>query len=155
MSSSLAIIFFKLDDQTFAMSVSQVGRVVRAAQIKALPSAPPIILGLLNVGGKVIPVISARKRFNIPEKPIEITDRFLIAMDGDKRIALVCDEVTPAVNMDLEHITQCDEIIPGIGFVKSVVNVDGAMIYLLSVDLILTPEERTDLDRAMDIIEDT
>jgi purine-binding chemotaxis protein CheW len=149
MNDSVYLILFRIDDHKFAMSVSEVERVARAAMIKELPLAPEIIMGILNYGGSIIPVVNARKRFNIPERPLRLTDRFIIAHDQERGMALVCDEAFPARKIPAERITKSDRIIPGIGFVDAVVDLEGSMIYLLSVDLILTHDERHDLDAAI------
>jgi purine-binding chemotaxis protein CheW len=150
MNDSEPLILFALGDETFAMRVSEVERVVRAARIKPLPSAPAIVAGILNYHGDVVAIINSRKRFNIPERPLRLTDRFIIAGNENRVIGLICDEVEPVRQVNANLIKACAEIIPGIGFVDGVVNVDGAMVYLLTVDLILTGDEIQGLEEAME-----
>ncbi len=59
-------IVFTLDEQRYALHLSAVERVICVVEITPLPKAPEIVLGIINVGGQIIPVIDMRKRFRLP-----------------------------------------------------------------------------------------
>ena len=62
------IVVFALDEQRYALHLLAVERVVRAVEVTALPEAPEIVLGVVNVKGRIVPVINVRRRFRLPER---------------------------------------------------------------------------------------
>jgi len=68
---SVEYVVFHLDEQQYALKVSAVERVVHAVELTLLPEAPDIVLGIINIHGKIIPVVNISRRFHLPEKDIE------------------------------------------------------------------------------------
>ena len=61
MNSCVQLVLFALDEQRFALALSSVERIVRVVDVTPLPSAPPIVLGIINVKGEVVPVYDGRR----------------------------------------------------------------------------------------------
>lgn len=73
-------VLFTLAARRFALPLEVVERSVRIVDITPLPNTlPGIVLGVIDVAGRVIPVINVRKRFGIPERGIAASDLLLIA----------------------------------------------------------------------------
>jgi chemotaxis signal transduction protein len=66
MNKSIPLVVFTLDEQRYALHLDAVKRIVRAVEVTPLPKAPQIVLGVVNVQGKVIPVMNLRSRFSLP-----------------------------------------------------------------------------------------
>ncbi len=79
MSLSDQYVVFGLDEHSFALRLSAVVRVVRAVEVTPLPRAPEIVLGVINVQGRITPVFDVRKRFRLPAREISLSDQFIIA----------------------------------------------------------------------------
>ena len=62
--------------------------------ITPLPNAPDIVLGVVNMQGRVIPVMNIRQRFNLPKREIALTDQLIFAHTERRPVALVADTVT-------------------------------------------------------------
>jgi purine-binding chemotaxis protein CheW len=73
------LVVFRLDNQRYALPLPTVERIVRAVEVTALPKAPSIVLGIVDVAGRVCPVLNVRQRFGLPDKEIRSADQFLIA----------------------------------------------------------------------------
>ena len=56
------LVVFSLDDQRYALPLARVHRCIRVVAITPLPEAPAIVLGIIDLGGAVIPVINIRRR---------------------------------------------------------------------------------------------
>ena len=87
------ILIFTLDEQRYALSLTTVERVVRAVEIMPWPEAAGPMLGMVNVQGHVIPVVNLRRRLNLPEREITLSDRFIIVQTAKQRVVLVVDEI--------------------------------------------------------------
>ena len=79
-------VVFSLDAGRYALPLATVERIVRAVEVTRLPSAPPIILGAIDVQGRVLPVFNIRRRFGLPERDIGPSDHFLIARSADRSV---------------------------------------------------------------------
>ncbi len=89
--TSLRLVPFLLDDQRYALHLDVVERVIPAVEITPLPKAPEIVLGLINIRGKIIPVLNIRRRFRLPDRETELTDHFIIANTSKRTVALPAD----------------------------------------------------------------
>lgn len=63
-----ALVVFRLDERRYALPLSVVERVIRAVEVTPLPKAPPIVLGAIDVQGRVVPVLNVRRRFLMPDR---------------------------------------------------------------------------------------
>jgi len=77
------IVVFTLDEQLFALPLIVVLKVIHALEIRHLPEAPEIISGIINVRGKIIPVVDIRKRLGILTREIDLNDRLIIEDKGN------------------------------------------------------------------------
>jgi purine-binding chemotaxis protein CheW len=71
------LVIFTLDEQRYALHLAAVERVVRMVELTSLPKAPEIVLGVVNVRGRVVPVVNLRKRFGLAERGIRLSDHIL------------------------------------------------------------------------------
>ena len=63
MEKDLQVVGFRIGNETYGVRISAVREIVRVPEITAVPSAPDIIEGVINLRGKIIPVMDLRKRF--------------------------------------------------------------------------------------------
>ena len=64
MEKELQVVGFRIGNETFGVRISFVREIVRVPEITSVPSAPDYIEGVINLRGKIIPVMDLRKRFN-------------------------------------------------------------------------------------------
>ncbi|MBF0462611.1 MAG: chemotaxis protein CheW [Magnetococcales bacterium] len=102
---------FSVDDQLFAVGVDEVERVYRAMQITVLPEAPELLLGLANLGGRILPVVDLRSRLELPGRPIDPDDR-LVLLAGKIAFCFFVDRVLGVVAFDQEVTLEAKYIYP-------------------------------------------
>jgi len=78
MSRADQIVIFTLNEQRYGIPLGVVERVVRMVEITRLPSGPEFIQGVINVQGEIMPVLNLRRRFNLVERPVELSDQLII-----------------------------------------------------------------------------
>jgi purine-binding chemotaxis protein CheW len=83
---------FHLGSDRFAVPAADVREVVRAVAITALPAAPGVIEGSIDVRGDIVPVFDLRGRLGIPAKPPATDDHLIIAAAGKRRVAFRVDQ---------------------------------------------------------------
>ena len=82
---------FLVDEQTYALQIGEVERIVRAVEVKPLPESPPHVRGIVNVQGRVLPVVDLRLRFGQPSRDIRLEDHFIIARTPTISVILPVD----------------------------------------------------------------
>jgi purine-binding chemotaxis protein CheW len=126
-----------------------VERIIRAVEVTPLPRAPAIVLGIVNVGGRIIPVVNMRQRFRLPDRQIEPRDQVVLGQTGRRTVALVVDEVSSVVERAENEIIAAHEILPGLEGVHGVAKFDDGMILIYDLNRFLSLEEETVLDEAL------
>ncbi len=141
MVDSSQLVIFVLDGQRYALPLHVVERVVRAVEVTSLPEAPPIILGIINLQGQVVPVVDLRARFHLEPRDIDVDDHFVVAESSTGRVALPVDEAEGLVrDLGHEQVAAAD-IVPELNYVDEVFLFGAEMVFVLDIDTVLTADE--------------
>lgn len=143
-----------LDELRVALPLAAVERVVRAAYVVCLPKAPDIVLGVVNVQGRIIPIVNARRRFRLPHRDIALTDQFVIARTQRRPVALMVDAVSGVLAYPEQDIVTADTILPGMEYVEGVARLKDGLILIHNLDTFLSLDEEKSLGRAMSTVRD-
>ena len=149
MNPTLLHVAFTLDEGHYALDLSSVERIIQAVEITLLPEAPDIILGIINIKGKIIPVVNIRRRFRLSEKDIEPTNRLIIAHTLKRTVALVVDVVLGVIETPEDRVVKADTVLPGMDYVQGVVKMEDGMILIHDLNKFLSLEEEKTLDTAI------
>lgn len=150
MAGTHQLVVFTIDDQQFALNLRIVQRIVRAVEVTHVPEAPAAVLGVINVEGKIIPVVNSRRRLGLPERDLDLNDLFIIVQQGKRQLALVADDVKPVMELPESDFVTSSDVLPEAGFVQGVAKVDSGMIIQLQVDKALSAEDRSDVYAAIE-----
>ena len=148
----MQLVLFALDDQRFALALSSVERVVRVVDVTPLPSAPPSVLGIVNVSGDVVPVYNLRRRFHLPEREIDLSDQLMIATTSRQTVALLVDSVSGVLEVAEDEIAVANKILPEMEYVDGVVKLPDGLVLIHDLDRFLSSEEQRSLDQAMQCV---
>jgi len=143
------IVVFALDEPRYALLLSAVERVVRAVEITPLPKAPEIVLGIINVQGRIIPVIDVRQRFRLPTREMKLDDRFIIARTSRRQVALVVDSVTGFRELTEREIVNTEQALPFADYVKGVAKLEDNLVLIHDLDQFLSLDEEKVIDAAL------
>jgi purine-binding chemotaxis protein CheW len=142
------LLIFTLEDQRYALRLAALDRVVRAAAVTALPKAPEIVLGVLDLQGQVIPVINLRLRFRLPQRELLCSDQFLIARANALTVALAVDSVVSVLE-ECGPIVAPDDILTGTDFLEGVTRSADGLVLIHDLARLLFPEEELLLAQAL------
>jgi len=143
------LLVFNLDEQRYALLLSNVERIVRVVEITSLPKAPEIVFGVINVRGEIIPVVNIRKRFRLPEREIALSDHLIIAKTSRRAVALLADRVGQVLEVLENKIISAKKILPAMDYVEGVVKLEDGLILIHDLEKFLSLEEERALERAM------
>jgi purine-binding chemotaxis protein CheW len=143
------LVVFKLDDLRYALRLSVVEQVFRAVEITALPKAPEMIEGVINVRGNIVPVYRIRTRFRLPPREQALNDQLLVARTARRTVALMVDQVCDVIEREDGRIIAAQEISPGLDYVEGVVKLEGGLVFIHDLDTFLSLDEERKLERAL------
>jgi purine-binding chemotaxis protein CheW len=141
MSATNQLVVFTLDDQSYALRLGAVHRIVRAVEVTRIPDAPDYILGVINVEGEVLPVFNTRKRLGLPTKDIDVQDLFIIVREGGKAAALVADDVKPVQEVAGGEFVDSGGVMPHSAFTSGMAKMEDGMIILLRTEAAFTLDQ--------------
>lgn len=150
MSEDSRLVVFRLDQRRYALPLTAVERVVRAVDVTPLPRAPAIVLGAINVQGRVLPVLNVRRRFLMPDREVSPADWFLLAHTARHTVALVVDESEGVIERPSAEIVTSTQIVPGVEDFPGVVRLDDGLVLIHDLERFLSLDEARALDKAMD-----
>jgi purine-binding chemotaxis protein CheW len=135
------LVAFILGEQRYALPLTTVQRVVRIVEITPLPKAPEVVLGVIDFQGKIIPVMSMRKRFGLPEPEPSLSDQFIVAETATRRVALVVNSVIGVLERTAEEVTGAEEIVPGTQYVEGITRLEGGILFIHNLERFLSGTE--------------
>lgn len=149
MNSPALLLVFRLAMQRFALPLVVVERIVRAVEVTRLPGAPPVVSGVINVGGSLVPVLCLRQRLGMPLRTIRPADQLLLARMGRRTVALLIDGVDGVFEIDASAVSNPARIAPGLEQFQGLAQLDDGLVLVHDLEKFLSLEEAKALDEAM------
>ncbi|OQX77618.1 MAG: hypothetical protein B6D64_08010 [Bacteroidetes bacterium 4484_276] len=143
------LVVFQIDNQRFALPLPVVERVVQVVEIFPLPKMSDYVHGIINLHGKIIPVINMRFLFGLPAKEIELSNQLIIAITPSGKLALLVDSTHEVFEFDDDKIVKSDNIMYGMRYVQGVIKTDDGVVLINDVGKFLDPEELKRLENAL------
>ena len=147
---------FHLGREEFAIQVLKVREIMGIQDITAVPQTPAFVKGVINLRGKVIPVVDLRLKFGLPE--VEYTQRtciIVVQIQGPggavSLTGIVVDEVSEAVNIAAGEVEDTPDFGDGVStpYILGMAKSKGNVKILLDVDKVLQAQELAGLTALM------
>lgn len=142
-------VVFWLDKDRYALPLAAVERIVRAVHVTPLPRAPGIVLGAIDVQGRVLPVFNIRGRFGLPQRTIDPADHFLIAHTARRTVVLVIDAAQGVFEHAATAATPAVNIAPDLEHIRGVIQLEDGLVLIHDLEHFLSPDEARVLDEAI------
>jgi purine-binding chemotaxis protein CheW len=142
------VVGFRLKDEEFAFDIMKVVEIIRLKEITEVPTAPDFIEGVINLRGKIIPIIDLRKRFNVDFEDRDKKYRIIIVeLMRNQLVGVMVDEVEKVIQVREDQVIPAPPTITEAGgrYIEYIVKIDDRIIVLLDVDRIFSEEEQVDL----------
>ena len=149
MDESSQLVVFTLHEQRYALRLAAVSRIVRVPEITMLPSAPEIVLGVVNVQGTIIPVVDLRRRFGLAAREVELTDHLIVARTSTRSLALLVARVMGVIDCPDSRVSAGNDILSDTDYVAGVLKLDDGLVLIHDLDTFLSPVEDGALSLAL------
>ncbi|WP_457681725.1 chemotaxis protein CheW [Thermovibrio sp.] len=142
----IQVIAFNLSQELVSVPIEQVVEITSNRDITPVPKAPSFVIGVMNLRGKIVPVVNLKEHLGIPSQvPEDIYARNkIVILDTPKgEVGVIVDEIVGSIKFPEEDILP--EPIGTIGidvkFIAGVVQLDGELLIILNIDSIFDREE--------------
>jgi purine-binding chemotaxis protein CheW len=148
------IVGFRLKDENFAFDIMKVVEIIRLKEITEVPTAPAFIEGVINLRGKIIPIIDLRQRFKV-----EIIDRdrkyriIIVELFKNQLVGVIVDEVEKVIQVKEEQVLPAPATVTEAGgrYIDSIVKIDDRIIVMLDIDKIFSESEQVELKEIINL----
>jgi len=144
----IQLVSFNLDREEYGVYVLKVREIIRITNVTRVPNTPYYVEGVINLRGKVIPIISLRKKFSLPEVENDKQTR-IIVMDVDGELmGFIVDSVSEVIRISSSEIQPPPLVVNGgvdQEYLSGVINRTDRLLVLLDLERVFSPAERNSL----------
>ncbi len=142
-SSLIQLVTFKIAEEEFGVDILKVQEIIRMMPITKVPNAPAFVEGVINLRGKVIPVIDMRKRFGMVAAEHDSHTRIEVMNLQGQIVGFVVDAVCEVLRIKESTIEPPPAVVAGIGseYMRGVGKLQDRLLILLDLDKLLSETE--------------
>ena len=142
------VVVFDVASESYAVNIARVHEIIRLQQITVIPGAPACVEGVINLRGKVIPVLDLRKRFHLHADEHTRSSRIVVVEIGGQTLGLIVDGVSEVLRIPTDRIEPPSPLVTGLDsrYLRGIAKLDGRLIVLLDLDQVLSPVEQQQLE---------
>ena len=147
-AGDLQIVTFFLGNEEFGVDILLVQEIIRPTTITEVPNTPTFLEGVINLRGKVVPVVDLRRRLDLDVTPIDKASRIMIIELEDKVTGFIVDSVSKVTSVHTESVQSAPEMVTaGVEseYIYGVSRLEDRLIILLDFSKILTDREKKQL----------
>ena len=139
-ANGVEVLFFNIGDTVYGIEIEYINEIIWIEHITVVPKIPDYIKGIINIRGKMVPVISVRKRFGMEEIPYD--DRtciIVLEFENGIQVGIIVDRVQEVVVVDKDIISKtpdCKNVNTN-RYIKSIVNDNDGIKLLLDCDKLI------------------
>lgn len=141
----IQLVSFMLSNEEYGVEVLKVREIIRMPDITKMPNTPPYVEGIINLRGKVIPIISMRKRFGLAEIDHDLHTRIMVMDVGGGLTGFIVDAVSEVIRIHSSEIQPPPIMVSGNidqEFITGVFNHTDRLLIIMDVDRMFSDQER-------------
>jgi purine-binding chemotaxis protein CheW len=142
----IQLVSFMLANEEYGVEVLKVREIIRMPTITKMPNVPQHVEGIINLRGKVIPIISMRKRFNLMESENSSQTRIIIMDVAGSLTGFIVDAVSEVIRIHSSEIQPPPSMVVSGGieqdFITGVFNHAERLLIIMDIDRMFSDDER-------------
>ena len=142
------LVTFKIGEEEFGVDILRVQEIIRTMEITRVPKAPDFVEGVINLRGKVIPIIDLRKRFGMEVREHDKHTRIIVIEINNMIVGFVVDAVHEVLRIPSDTVEPPPPAVMGgidSEYIRGVGRLDDRLLILLDLDKLLSREEQAEL----------
>ena len=141
--STIQLVSFHLAGEEYALDILRVQEIIRTQELTRVPNSPAFVEGVINLRGRVIPVVGLRKRFGLDPIPADKYTRIVVVEVHGTVVGLVVDSVSEVLRVAANTIAPPPRLVKvDREFICGVGKLENRLLLLLDVDHLLSSQEQ-------------
>ncbi len=144
----LQLVTFSIGEEEFGVDILKVQEIIRTMEITKVPRAPDFVEGVINLRGKVIPIIDLRRRFGLESRSHDKHTRIIVIEINNMIVGFVVDSVSEVLRIPANTVEPPPPVVAGLEseYISGVGKLEDRLLILLDLDRLLSNEEQQMLD---------
>lgn len=146
------LVVFTLANETYGIAISTVNEIIRMQEITEVPRTPDFVEGVINLRGRIVPVIDLRKRFCLEAGEETQASRIMVVEIQGLTVGMVVDSVSEVLRLPSDSVEPTPPMVAGIeaAYLKGVGKWDDRLIILLDIEKVLYSNEQEELASSLE-----
>jgi len=134
--SEQQFVVFELNGESYGVDIGRVQEIDRMQKITTVPEVPPYVEGIINLRGKITPIVNLRARLGLPAAAETAQSRIVVVMSGDAWVGLVVDGVSQVLRIPAEAVEPPPAMVclQQTGFLRGVAKLQDRLVMVLDLD---------------------
>lgn len=128
------LVVFGVADRRYALPLEQVVEVLRLVAVTPVPEAPPWVSGVVNLRGRLVPMVDLRPRMGLAPAEPDPAAVFLVAATARRTVAVLADSVGDVVTVPAGAIERPDDATAADGLVSAVTRSPDGVVLMVNLD---------------------
>jgi len=143
----LQLVSFKVSDAEFGVDILRVQEINKMMELTVVPNTPSFVEGVVNLRGRIIPVINLRSRLGLEVKEYDSETRIIVVDLDDKTIGFIVDEVKEVLRIPKSITEAPPQIVSGVDseYITAIGKLEDRLLILLDLTKILSNKENEQL----------
>jgi purine-binding chemotaxis protein CheW len=139
----LQLVSFHIGDEEFGVNILNVQEIIRIMPITKVPNSPEFVEGVINLRGRVIPVIDLRIKLKLPKMGHNNSTRIIVVEINSKTIGFIVDSVSEVLRISEDIIEPPPQVVAGVDseYITAVGKLQDRLLILLDMEKILSIHE--------------
>lgn len=144
----IQLVGLKLGEEEYAIDVLKIQEIIRTVEITSVPRTETFVLGVMNLRGKVIPVIDLRVRFSLDKMDFDKETRIIVVRFETENIGFVVDEVTEVIRINKSMVEPTPPLVGTVGqeYILGICKYQDRLIILLDIDSVVSDDKSIESD---------
>jgi len=141
----IQLVSFNLGPEEYAVEVLKVREIIRMTTITHIPNTPPSVEGIINLRGKVIPIVSLRSRFGMSDSEHDQHTRIIVMDIAGKLMGFVVDGVSEVIRISSDEIQPPPSLVTGgvdQDFICGVIRHADRLLLMMELDRMFSSDEQ-------------
>ncbi len=134
--SELQVVVFDLGPERYGLDIAEVYEIIRHQSITAVPRAPSFVRGVINLRGRIIPVVDLHERFGLSATAVTKASRIVVVEASGTRVGLEVDAVSEVLMVAESSVEPTPEVAAGsdAAYLRGIAKLGDQLVILLDLD---------------------
>ncbi len=143
----LQLVSFRLAGEEFCLEILRMREIIRARELTRVPNSPPYVEGVLNLRGRIIPVVNLRLRVGLRREEVSAATRIIVVEVNNNLLGFVVDSVSEVLRIPASKVEPPPRITKvEREYIAGVAQLEDRLLLLLDLDYLLSQQEEREVE---------